>query len=1790
MKNLILILLALTLGGLAQAQNVNIPDANLKAALIALYPTVDTSGDGEIQVSEAATYTGLLNLYNKGIADATGLEAFVNTDFIQLGSNSLTTLDISQNTKLRRLYCYENNISSLTLGTIPLTTLYVADNNLSSLSIDHLTSSLEYLSYGGNPMSSSFNFAPFTNLGFLVANDAGLTSIDVSMLSKLQVLSINDNDIVALDLSDNTALYSFSGTGNPSLTCVLVADPAYNWDINAAVDEGVIFTDNCVDPLIVIRDNNLKTALLAHSPDIDTNDDGDIRQSEASAFTGTLSLNSRGIKDPKGLEAFDAAVGLLLQGNVIQRLNVSTNVALTNLDVSNNELKFLNVRNGNQANFISFDATENDNLSCINVDDVSDATTNWTDKPASTTYSLDCEVYIPDANFKTALTTYSPAIDINTDGEIQESEAKNFTGSLIVSSKSIADLTGIGAFYNVTQINCGTNSIATPDFSLNTNMNNLSAIDAGFNSLDLSANKDLIILNVESNNLSALNLNGNPYLKSINVNGNNLSAISILNEEIVTGLQISDNQFSDALDLTSFTALVSLRANQNSGLTSIDVSGLEKLSSIYLSYCNLTSVNFTGTIALQTAWLDNNSLESLDVSDSPNLTNLKVGDNLLTSFNANNGINIPTLSISPNPSLSCVSVFDVDYAEANYSAEFSYDEDCNNPAIDILDSKLQEALLSHTPTIDANGNGKIQEQEAANYTGSLNLSNAGIRNATGIEFFSGATSINLDNNEILSLNLNQNTALTSLSAVNNNMTILQIKNGNNANFTSLNLSGNDGLTCINVDDPTFAAANWAGTPAGAGYSTDCAVNFVAANLKANMIALGHDTNTDTEIQISEAEAVSSSLVITYGLNSMSGIEAFKNCTGLVVSNNPYLVELNLTANTELTSLVAKANGITALDLSLNAKLTNIDVFGNVIGSLDIRNGNNEIITNFEARNNDHYNGPLTCVNVDDVEYFESNFALRVDEGVFYDANCNDPIVDIPDANFLAALTSHNPNIDLNSDGVIRESEAEAFGEAVNVSSRSISDLTGITYFINITGLNVDDNQLTALDVSLNEALTSLSADDNLLTSLNVANRNNESLATFSITGNAGLSCVRVDDPAYSTANWTDHDGVTFGNYCDLDEFVYIPDTQLFLTLSNSDVNTDQKITFGEAQAFTSSVTIYPNVADLTGLEAFINLEGIRYSGSLLTHFDVSQNTGLRSLSIYGSHEVETLDLGTNTSFEILSISDMDLGSIDLSGFSALEELYLTDCNLSSLDVSDATMLTRLNARNNNLTSLDLGSNVLLEDLSIGNNPLTALDLSTNLALTEINISLTGITSIDVTHLADLEDFRVESGSLTTLDLSQNDQLYLLYAGEYDSEGSENEPTTYGALTQVSLPSGSTLDDVDLSANQIHTMAIPALTNASLRLNLDWNGLQTVTMVGTSGNNLEMSLDNNEIESLNVTAVTGSGASVSVKNNHLTQVALGLINMIDLTGNPDLACAQTLDVSYAESTYTYDEGVSFSIDCPETGTDFQTFSLVEQVGEAVIDVSNHTIRVEVAVGTSLTALVPTFTLSAEALSDLASGAAQDFTDPVTYTITAENGLIQAWVVTVSADPNQAPTNIALSVSTLTENNALGDVIGSFTTADTDESDTHTYSLVAGDGDTDNADFEIIGDQLKTKVVFDFELQSSYSIRVQANDGLGGVFSKAFAITITEENGVIAAVDASSQGVQVYPNPTTDWIIVKGDFSSGAVVSLFDLGGNQLLSKPFIGGEKLELQTLEAGIYLLRVSDQKITTTTKILIHR
>jgi len=101
-------------------------------------------------------------------------------------------------------------------------------------------------------------------------------------------------------------------------------------------------------------------------------------------------------------------------------------------------------------------------------------------------------------------------------------------------------------------------------------------------------------------------------------------------------------------------------------------------------------------------------------------------------------------------------------------------------------------------------------------------------------------------------------------------------------------------------------------------------------------------------------------------------------------------------------------------------------------------------------------------------------------------------------------------------------------------------------------------------------------------------------------------------------------------------------------------------------------------------------------------------------------------------------------------------------------------------------------------------------------------------------------------------------------------------------------------------------------------------------------------------------------------------------------------------------------------------------------------------------------------------------------------------------------NDAPTDIQLSNYLIAENTPSATVIGTLSVVDLDLTDTHTLTLVAGAGSTDNALVSIVGNTLQTNASYNFESKDSLFIRIQAADPFNATYTKTFVIVVTDVN--------------------------------------------------------------------------------------
>ena len=279
---------------------VNFNDTNFQTALLAI-PGLDANSDAAIQCSEAAAWTGALNVSGKSITDLKGIESFTHITSLNCSNNQLTKMDVSSNTALQTINFSSNLFTQADLSkNIALTTVYGQGNRL--------------------------------------------TSLDLSKNTKLTYLNCSNNGLQLLNVKNgnNTNMTYFDARINSKLSCIEVDNVSYSTTNWTNKDAGASYNTTCITCNVNIPDANFKAALL-NITEIDISGDGVIQCYEAAAYTGEINVNGSSITDMTGIEAFTNATTLNCSNNLLTSLNVTSNTALQNLNCSNNSIDNLNI-------------------------------------------------------------------------------------------------------------------------------------------------------------------------------------------------------------------------------------------------------------------------------------------------------------------------------------------------------------------------------------------------------------------------------------------------------------------------------------------------------------------------------------------------------------------------------------------------------------------------------------------------------------------------------------------------------------------------------------------------------------------------------------------------------------------------------------------------------------------------------------------------------------------------------------------------------------------------------------------------------------------------------------------------------------------------------------------------------------------------------------------------------------------------------------------------------------------------------------------------------------------------------------------------------------------------------------------------------------------------------------------------------------------------------------------------------------------------------------------------------
>ena len=177
-----------------------------------------TAGDNIMTI-----YGDLSELHcNKNEESLTAIDLSNNTELTVLScySNQISSLDVTKLTKLTDLYCYSNQISSLDLrNNTQLKSIYCAGNQLSSLDVSNNKLLKEVYCHGNR--LTTLDITKNTLLTKLNCFGNKLTTLDVSKCTKLINFDCSSNQLSSLDVSNNTLLKKLNCYDNAFTTQAL---------------------------------------------------------------------------------------------------------------------------------------------------------------------------------------------------------------------------------------------------------------------------------------------------------------------------------------------------------------------------------------------------------------------------------------------------------------------------------------------------------------------------------------------------------------------------------------------------------------------------------------------------------------------------------------------------------------------------------------------------------------------------------------------------------------------------------------------------------------------------------------------------------------------------------------------------------------------------------------------------------------------------------------------------------------------------------------------------------------------------------------------------------------------------------------------------------------------------------------------------------------------------------------------------------------------------------------------------------------------------------------------------------------------------------------------------------------------------------------------------------------------------------------------------------------------------------------------------------------------------------
>lgn len=544
---------------------LNFPDEEFRRFL---KECCDKNGDGKLDVD----IKNMTIPTSYAIKSLEGIRFFEDLEKLDCHGIGLTTLNVGKNFKLKELDCSQNQLKkSVDILSSGLKKLNCSNNKLTYMNLGILYGlNLEEVNCSNNKITNIV----MDSVGELVKFDCSnndLMTLDVSQCFKLEELNCSGNQLMELDVGHQTQLTQLDCSNN-KLT-----------ELNVKQNGGLISlicNDNQLTTLDLSQNHSLSKLNCAKNRLACVDVTGISVTITADGNRRPIAVRTDGTFDLATLPGFDVSRATGWNGGTVSGTMLSVNAGA-------NEVSYqYNCGNGVKPTFI-FE----------------------TSLPIN-------EKNFPDANFRKYIKG-----NIAGGRDVLTVEERSKVKIININKKDISDLKGIEAFPNLTELDCGNNSIQKLDLRQNPMLITLKCNKNQLTQLDLlSKNPDIDYLNCSENQLEQLDVS-HLKLEYLYCSHNDLEQLDVKNSKWLRELDCSKNELTVLdVDVTHKPNLVRVEC-QNNQLTVLDVS---------------SSPNLT------TLWLKNNQLTSLNLDNNPNL-NFTYTDFYNSDFN-----NVYTVTLNPD--------------------------------------------------------------------------------------------------------------------------------------------------------------------------------------------------------------------------------------------------------------------------------------------------------------------------------------------------------------------------------------------------------------------------------------------------------------------------------------------------------------------------------------------------------------------------------------------------------------------------------------------------------------------------------------------------------------------------------------------------------------------------------------------------------------------------------------------------------------------------------------------------------------------------------------------------------------------------------------------------------------------------------------------------------------------------------------------------------------------------------------------------------------------------------------